>query len=59
MDETDLLILEGIRQGVVIAILDGDGELTFYHPEHTDDEMIENSLTVSEVERLMRDREAE
>lgn len=59
LSEVDQLILESMEEGIAIAVLNDDGELIFYHIEHTDDEMLKNALSIEEVERLMRNKEAE
>jgi len=57
--EVNEMILEHIRQGRSIVLLDKRGELRIWHIEHTDAEMLSRALPLDDVRRLLRSGGAE
>ena len=51
-EELRAILIAGVQSKDLYALV-VEGALRFFHPEHTDDEMVSNSLTVEEVKHLM------
>lgn len=51
--EVNEALIELINRGTVIAIRQ-DGDIKFIHIEHTDDEMVNDSVPIEEVEEYLR-----
>ncbi len=51
-------LLDGIEANLLIALLI-EGQMRFYHIEHTDDAMLKNALSTEDVRRLLISGEAE